>query len=165
VLSLDGPSGLDFNTGRQATPCVHADATMTLALPKTGLAGSEVTGRLYLADISVPPLPYRRMGMGGADAIPLWADCRASRRPSPVTSSYCNRSGPVRLRCRAHQPSRPGRLPVPSRLAGEPVDCGLIVQVPVASSRIRAATGARCGPRLAPATLGIRLPSASRPLR
>jgi hypothetical protein len=29
---------------------------MTLALPKTGLAGSETTGRLYLADISVPPL-------------------------------------------------------------------------------------------------------------
>jgi NAD(P)H-hydrate epimerase len=42
---------------------VHADATMTLALPKTGLAGSAVTGRLYLADISVPPLLYRRMGM------------------------------------------------------------------------------------------------------
>jgi hypothetical protein len=36
---------------------------MTLALPKTGLAGSEVTGRLYLADISVPPLLYERMGL------------------------------------------------------------------------------------------------------
>src|SRR5258708_21455389 len=52
VLSLDGPSGLDLDTGRQGTPCVHADATMTLALPKPGLAGSEATGRLYLADIS-----------------------------------------------------------------------------------------------------------------
>jgi NAD(P)H-hydrate epimerase len=63
VLSLDGPSGLDLDTGRQATPCVRADATMTLALPKTGLAGSEATGRLYLADISVPPLLYERMGL------------------------------------------------------------------------------------------------------
>ncbi len=63
MLSLDGPSGLDLDTGRQATPCVHADATMTLALPKTGLAGSQVTGRLYLADISVPRLLYQRMGL------------------------------------------------------------------------------------------------------
>jgi NAD(P)H-hydrate epimerase len=63
VLSLDGPSGLDLDTGRQGTPCVHADAMMTLALPKTGLAGSEVTGRLYLADISVPPLLYEQMGL------------------------------------------------------------------------------------------------------
>lgn len=36
---------------------------MTLALPKTGLAGSQVTGRLYLADISVPRLLYERMGL------------------------------------------------------------------------------------------------------
>lgn len=36
---------------------------MTLALPKTGLAGSPMTGRLYLADISVPPLLYQRMGL------------------------------------------------------------------------------------------------------
>jgi len=35
VVSLDGPSGQDLDTGRQAVPCVHAGATMTLALPKT----------------------------------------------------------------------------------------------------------------------------------
>ncbi len=63
VLSLDGPSGLDLDTGRQATPCVHAEATMTLALPKPGLAGSAVTGRVYLADISVPQRLYQRMGL------------------------------------------------------------------------------------------------------
>jgi len=63
VLSLDGPSGLDLDSGRQGTPCVHADATMTLALPKPGLAGSDATGRLYLADISVPSLLYERMGL------------------------------------------------------------------------------------------------------
>ncbi len=63
VLALDTPSGLDVTTGRQSTPCVRASATMTLALPKTGLAGSAVTGRLYLADISVPPLLLERMGL------------------------------------------------------------------------------------------------------
>lgn len=63
VLALDGPSGLYLDTGRQATPCVQADATMTLALPKTGLAIPEVTGRLNLADISMPPLLYHRMSV------------------------------------------------------------------------------------------------------
>jgi NAD(P)H-hydrate epimerase len=63
VLALDAPSGLDVTSGRQAVPCVRADATMTLALPKTGLAGQDVTGPLYLADISVPRLLLDRMGI------------------------------------------------------------------------------------------------------
>ena len=63
VLALDTPSGLDVTTGRQSAPCVRAGATMTLALPKTGLAGAAVTGRLYLADISVPLLLLERMGL------------------------------------------------------------------------------------------------------
>lgn len=63
VLALDTPSGLDVTTGHRGNPCVHADATLTLALPKTGLAGSEVTGCLFLADISVPRLLYQRMGI------------------------------------------------------------------------------------------------------
>ncbi len=64
VLSLDAPSGLDVTTGRPGVPCVRATATMTLALPKTGLlAAPEIVGRLYLADISVPRLVYERMGI------------------------------------------------------------------------------------------------------
>lgn len=63
VLALDTPSGLDVTSGRQAVPCVRAEATMTLALPKTGLAGQDVTGALYLADISVPRLLLERMGI------------------------------------------------------------------------------------------------------
>lgn len=55
ILALDGPSGLDLTSGEEAVPCVQATATMTLALPKYGLANSKVVGRLYLADISVPP--------------------------------------------------------------------------------------------------------------
>lgn len=62
VLALDTPSGLDVTTGRQGTPCIRATATMTLALPKTGLAAAAVTGTLYLADISVPGLLLERMG-------------------------------------------------------------------------------------------------------
>ena len=63
VLSLDTPSGLDVTTGRAATPCIRAAATLTLALPKRGLIGAEEVGELYLADISVPPSLYLAMGL------------------------------------------------------------------------------------------------------
>lgn len=64
VLSLDVPSGLDATTGRIGAPCVVADATLTLALPKTGLALAPAqVGALFIADISVPSEVYRRLGV------------------------------------------------------------------------------------------------------
>ena len=63
VLALDTPSGLDLTTGTAATPAVWAAATLTLALPKVGLLDAPNVGELYLADISVPPLVYQRMGI------------------------------------------------------------------------------------------------------
>jgi NAD(P)H-hydrate epimerase len=66
VLALDAPSGLDTTTGIPGNPCIRATATMTLALPKTGLMAPEAlkyTGNLYLADISVPPQLYRKLGI------------------------------------------------------------------------------------------------------
>jgi NAD(P)H-hydrate epimerase len=63
VVALDNPSGLDVTTGRAGVPCVWATATLTLALPKTGLADASQTGELFLADISVPPAVYRRLGL------------------------------------------------------------------------------------------------------
>lgn len=68
VLALDTPSGLDTTTGRIADPCIRADATMTLALPKVGLLqASGVVGTLYVADISVPPWVYRSVGLEVVD--------------------------------------------------------------------------------------------------
>lgn len=64
ILSLDAPSGLDTTTGEPASPCIRAHATLTLALPKTGLltpAAKPVVGDLYLADISVPPELYESL--------------------------------------------------------------------------------------------------------
>jgi NAD(P)H-hydrate epimerase len=61
VLALDVPSGLDATTGQTHRPSIHATATLTLALPKTGLrtrAAAGAVGDLYLADISVPPALY-----------------------------------------------------------------------------------------------------------
>ena len=66
VLSLDTPSGLDATTGNPGNPCVHATATLTLALPKTGLFAPQArsfVGELYLGDISVPPGLYRALNI------------------------------------------------------------------------------------------------------
>lgn len=66
VLALDTPSGLDTTTGIPGTPCIRAAATLTLALPKVGLLTGEagpVVGELYLADISVPPALFQRLGV------------------------------------------------------------------------------------------------------
>lgn len=67
VIALDMPSGLDATSGRPATPTVLAAATMTLALPKTGLgepAAADHIGELYLADIGVPTELYGRLSLG-----------------------------------------------------------------------------------------------------
>jgi NAD(P)H-hydrate epimerase len=72
VLSLDAPSGLDVTTGSAGRPCVMATATLTLALPKTGLlVAPEQVGRLFLADISVPRLVFERMGLPVGDLFAL----------------------------------------------------------------------------------------------
>ncbi len=63
VLALDVPSGLELPSGIVWTPHVRAEATMTLAAPKTGLRGAAaVVGDLYLADISVPAAAFERIG-------------------------------------------------------------------------------------------------------
>ncbi|OGO35283.1 MAG: hypothetical protein A2Z03_11740 [Chloroflexi bacterium RBG_16_56_8] len=66
ILALDAPSGLDTTTGTVYDPCIRAEATLTLALPKVGLLGSAAraaVGELYVADISVPPSVYTAMGI------------------------------------------------------------------------------------------------------
>jgi NAD(P)H-hydrate epimerase len=72
ILALDVPSGVDGTTGSALEPAMRATATMTLALPKTGLneAGvEENVGELYLADIGVPPALYAAdtVGIGVGD--------------------------------------------------------------------------------------------------
>ena len=64
VLSLDVPSGLDSTTGLAAGARVVASRTLTLALPKTGLAAPEV-GELWLADIGIPSGVFQAAGIAG----------------------------------------------------------------------------------------------------
>ena len=63
VISLDTPSGLDVTTGATPGVAVRADATLTLALPKTGLRSAEEVGDLYVADIAVPPQVMLALGV------------------------------------------------------------------------------------------------------
>jgi NAD(P)H-hydrate epimerase len=85
VLALDTPSGLDTTTGQPQRPAIRADATLTLALPKTGLREASAVpfvGALYLADIGVPPALYARPGL---DLIvgPVFARSGILRVPDP----------------------------------------------------------------------------------
>jgi len=80
IAALDIPSGLPGDKGVAAEPAIQAATTLTLALPKVGLLRPEArsyVGRLYLADISVPQLVYRRLGIsvddvfGESDIVPV----------------------------------------------------------------------------------------------
>jgi NAD(P)H-hydrate epimerase len=79
VLALDTPSGLDVTTGVAGTPCINATATLTLALPKVGLLDAAPVGELYLADISVPSIVYRRMGVSVPDLFSQGSVIRVER--------------------------------------------------------------------------------------
>jgi NAD(P)H-hydrate epimerase len=61
VLSLDVPSGLNATTGEAPGVVVCPHRTLTLALPKTGLAS--VSSDLYVADIGIPPEAYQALGL------------------------------------------------------------------------------------------------------
>jgi NAD(P)H-hydrate epimerase len=61
VLSLDVPSGLNATTGEAPGTVVRPHRTLTLALPKTGLAS--VSSDLYVADIGIPPEVYQALGL------------------------------------------------------------------------------------------------------
>lgn len=62
VVSLDIPSGVDSDTGAAPGVFTRPVATLTLALPKIGLAHAE-TGDLWLADLGIPVDVYRRVGI------------------------------------------------------------------------------------------------------
>ena len=61
IISLDVPSGLDSTNGETAGVFLSPEITLTLALPKTGLA--HIAGALHLADIGIPPEVYSQIGI------------------------------------------------------------------------------------------------------
>jgi len=75
VVSLDIPSGVNATTGVAPGVAIEPDHTVTLALPKTGLAA--VGGDLLLVDLSIPSSVYDEVGVayanpfGAAFSVPL----------------------------------------------------------------------------------------------
>lgn len=59
VVSLDIPTGRNATSGAEPGPAVDPDTVVTLALPKTGLAGLDCP--LLLADIGIPAVVYDRL--------------------------------------------------------------------------------------------------------
>jgi len=55
ILACDVPSGLDASTGKAYSPCMKADATISLTLPKIGLRkGKKYSGKIFVGYLSVP---------------------------------------------------------------------------------------------------------------
>jgi NAD(P)H-hydrate epimerase len=57
ILAVDIPSGVNGDTGAVEGPAVRATATITMGLPKTGLAlhpGAEHAGQVWVADVGHP---------------------------------------------------------------------------------------------------------------
>ncbi|MCK4404260.1 MAG: NAD(P)H-hydrate dehydratase [candidate division Zixibacteria bacterium] len=57
VLSVDIPSGLHADTGEFTGPCIKANRTVTMALPKIGhffFPGKDKSGKVSVVDIGVP---------------------------------------------------------------------------------------------------------------
>ena len=84
ILAVDVPSGVDAEVGRADEPCIHAAATVTMALPKVGLvqypAASHV-GRLFVADIGIPESLIREAVIATALATAAWVDGAVPPRP------------------------------------------------------------------------------------
>ncbi|MFC1574845.1 NAD(P)H-hydrate epimerase [Gemmatimonadota bacterium] len=62
ALSLDLPSGVDADSGEAPGAYVTAEATLTLHMPKPGLA-NPVAGTLWLADLGIPAGVTCRLGI------------------------------------------------------------------------------------------------------
>lgn len=61
VITYDIPTGLEPTTGACLSPCVRAQATLTLALPKLGLVkkdGPDFSGKVIVADLGIPSSTY-----------------------------------------------------------------------------------------------------------
>lgn len=67
ILAYDVPSGVDPTSGECLSPCVRAEATLSLALPKRGYLSKESAsewGRVFVGDIGIPGFLYDAISIG-----------------------------------------------------------------------------------------------------
>lgn len=63
IVAIDLPSGLEASTGKVCGPCIKANWTFTMCLPKLGLwlyPGAYYAGRIFVVDISIPSWVWER---------------------------------------------------------------------------------------------------------
>ncbi len=63
IISLDVPSGLCADDGHAPGDVVRATATLSLVLPKLGVAPGGVVGDLYLCGLGFPDALYKDVGL------------------------------------------------------------------------------------------------------
>jgi ADP-dependent NAD(P)H-hydrate dehydratase / NAD(P)H-hydrate epimerase len=70
IIALDGPSGVDMETGKVPGDAVRADATVTFAALKRGLLrfpGRAHAGHILVAEVGFPPAPVPHSGIAVTD--------------------------------------------------------------------------------------------------
>jgi ADP-dependent NAD(P)H-hydrate dehydratase / NAD(P)H-hydrate epimerase len=93
IVALDGPSGLDFSTGRAEGAVVRASATVTFGAPKRGLLlypGRTHCGRILAVEIGFPPLEA-----GQASAAVITSAWARARLPAVAPDAHKGRMGDV----------------------------------------------------------------------
>lgn len=66
ILSCDVPSGLDASTGKAFDPCIKANSTIALTLPKEGLRkkqGKKFSGKIFVGYLTVPDNVLKKAGI------------------------------------------------------------------------------------------------------
>ena len=84
IVSIDIPSGVEASTGHVESPAIDASLTVTLAIPKLGLAlepGRSHAGPVQVVDIGIPPDLVRDARPRFLAAEGAWARSLLPRRP------------------------------------------------------------------------------------
>jgi hydroxyethylthiazole kinase-like uncharacterized protein yjeF len=84
IASIDIPSGVDATTGYREQPSIKADLTVTLGLPKRGLAiepGRSSAGPVMVVDIGIPSAVVDEIIPATLIADPDWARSLLPSRP------------------------------------------------------------------------------------
>lgn len=63
ILSIDNPSGFDLASGEVRNPCINANYTLCMALPKSSLIGKKQAGEIWVGDIGIPHEVYEFLDM------------------------------------------------------------------------------------------------------
>lgn len=88
VLAIDAPTGLDVDTGKAASSCVKASATLSLLTLKPGLFtadGRDMAGQVWLDDLQVDT--------AAASAQPGSATARLIARPATAARRHASHKG------------------------------------------------------------------------